>query len=211
MGNAKVNRSKQPVRLFKSDFLEFFTHVHPAVVVIIWAPVAAFFLLRAVTQMQSGGALWRIPVGFVVGLLVWTLVEYLLHRFVFHFAPRTPRQERISFLIHGVHHAQPMVKSRLVMPPAVSIPLAVLFYALYWLVLAVALGAPEWVAPLFSGFAVGYVAYDMTHYNLHHAKHKSAYAKALRSHHMRHHAQQPVSRYGVSSMLWDKVFGTLPD
>ncbi|MHB1296760.1 MAG: sterol desaturase family protein [Anaerolineae bacterium] len=210
MGHVEISRSKEPIRLFKSDLLEFFTHVHPAVVAAIWLPMVALFLIRAVGQVPRGGAFWHIPAGVVLGLFVWTLAEYLLHRFLFHFTPHTPRQERLSFLIHGVHHAQPMVKTRLVMPPAVSIPLATLFYGLYWLVLAVALGAPQWVAPLFAGFVAGYLAYDMTHYSLHHAKMRGAYAKALRTHHMRHHSQKPVSRFGVSSTLWDHVFGTLP-
>jgi hypothetical protein len=67
----------------------------------------------------------------IVGLILWTLIEYGVHRFVFHFKPRNAWQERISFLFHGVHHAQPMAKSRLVMPPAVSIPLALLFHYFY--------------------------------------------------------------------------------
>lgn len=210
MSHVHVSRSKEPIRLFKSDFLEFFTHIHPAVVVAIWAPVAAYFLVSAIVRRPAGMSAAYIPLAFVAGLFVWTFAEYVLHRFVFHFRPRGPLQERISFLFHGVHHAQPMSKTRLVMPPAVSIPMSAVMYGLFYLLLAVAFGAPHLVAPSFSGFIVGYLCYDMLHYSMHHANLKWSYLKYIRSHHMRHHGQTPNQRYGVSSPLWDWVFGTEP-
>jgi sterol desaturase/sphingolipid hydroxylase (fatty acid hydroxylase superfamily) len=129
---------------------------------------------------------------------------------VFHFKPRTPAEERVSFLVHGVHHAQPMEKTRLVMPPPVSIPLALLFYALFRLAIGVLLRQPAWVAPLFAGLVSGYIAYDMLHYSTHHFQLRSAALKFLRRHHMRHHAGSWNDRFGVSSPLWDYVFGTMP-
>jgi sterol desaturase/sphingolipid hydroxylase (fatty acid hydroxylase superfamily) len=138
------------------------------------------------------------------------LAEYVVHRFVFHFPPRTPWQERISFLFHGVHHAQPQCKTRLVMPPVVSIPMAVLFYGACYLILSVVLGAPHWVAPVFSGLIAGYLTYDMLHYATHHIPMHGRYGKFLRKYHMLHHFKTPDQRFGVSSPLWDMVFGTLP-
>jgi len=196
--------------LFKSDFLEFFTHIHPVVVLIIWMPVVAIFLGIAIIGRPEGVSPIYIPVCFAAGLFVWTFAEYMLHRFVFHFRPRTPWQERVSFLFHGVHHAQPMSKTRLVMPPAVSIPLASLFYGFFYLVLSVLLGVHHWVAPLFSGFIAGYLIYDMLHYSTHHFRLSLRAWQFIRQHHMRHHAQTPNMRFGVSSPLWDIVFGTLP-
>ncbi len=207
----EVVSSKEPIRLFKSDFLEFFTHVHPAVIVIIWLPVMVFFLVRAVRAVAPGTSWVHIPLGMFIGLFLWTLAEYMLHRFVFHFRPRNAWQERVSFLFHGVHHAQPMSKTRLVMPPAVSIPLALLFYGLFWLVVGRLLGAAQWIAPLFSGFILGYLWYDLTHYALHHFPAQRGYYKMIRLHHMRHHGKNPHLRYGVSSPLWDYVFHTMSE
>lgn len=206
-----VVSSKEPIRLFKSDFLEFFTHIHPAVIVAIWLPVALFFLARAVLLHPTGTSWAYIPFGLLIGLFVWTFAEYMLHRFLFHFRPRNAWQERVSFLFHGVHHAQPMSKTRLVMPPPVSIPLALFFYGLFWLVVAQLLGAAQWVAPLFSGFIIGYLCYDLTHYALHHFPAQRGYFKMVRLHHMRHHGKNPNLRYGVSSPLWDYIFHTMPD
>ena len=139
----KVPSSKEPIRLFKSDFLEFFTHIHPAIVLIIWIPVVLWFVVYGLMNRPDGAYLFYFPVCMIVGLMLWTLTEYGLHRFVFHFKPRNKWQERLAFLFHGIHHAQPMVKSRLVMPPVVSIPLALLFYYLYVIVLGRLCGQPH--------------------------------------------------------------------
>src|SRR3990172_6267928 len=87
---AKIDHSDVPIRLFKSDFLEFFTHIHPAVVVAIWLPVALVFLVQAINGAAPGAPTAYIPIGFLLGIFVWTLTEYTVHRFVFHFAPKNP-------------------------------------------------------------------------------------------------------------------------
>jgi sterol desaturase/sphingolipid hydroxylase (fatty acid hydroxylase superfamily) len=208
VAHVEISRSKEPIRLFKSDFLEFFTHIHPAVVAVVWAPVVAYFLVRAIGNRGRFAQPIAIVLAFLLGVFVWTLAEYTLHRFVFHFRPRNSWQERLSFLFHGVHHAQPRSKTRLVMPPAVSIPLALSFYGLYTLVVGVLLGASHWVAPLFSGFVAGYLTYDMFHYAMHHVPMRRGIWRWLRKNHMYHHTQTPDLRFGVSSPLWDIVFGT---
>jgi sterol desaturase/sphingolipid hydroxylase (fatty acid hydroxylase superfamily) len=176
---------------------------------VVWVPVAAFFLLRGIPLAGESGHPWSVVPGFAAGLILWTIAEYLLHRFIFHFIPRTPLQERIAFLMHGVHHAQPRVKTRLVMPLMVSVPLALLFYLLFSVVVSYFMSAPWLTGLLFSGFVIGYVCYDLTHYALHHVQFKGGIGKVLRNHHMRHHTEWD-SRFGVSTPLWDHVFGTEP-
>ncbi len=210
MAHPPIDHSDTPIRLFKSDFMEFFSHISPITILIIWLPVVAFFLVRAILQAPAGGFPWFIPAGFVVGLFLWTISEYLLHRFVFHFPPKTPRMERITFLFHGVHHAQPQCKTRLVMPPVVAIPLAAIFYGLFVLLWSVVFSLPQWVGPTFAGFLVGYLIYDLMHYATHHFPMRSGYLKYIKRYHMQHHYKTPNARYGVSSPLWDKVFKTMP-
>jgi sterol desaturase/sphingolipid hydroxylase (fatty acid hydroxylase superfamily) len=202
-----IIHDEEPIRLFKSDFLEFFTHIHPAVVLVIWVPVVIFFLIAAIRSSLGAG---HIILGFLLGVFLWTLTEYTMHRFVFHFKPRNDWQEKIIFLFHENHHIQPQLKTRLVMPPAVSIPLALIFYGLFYLVFAVLLGVPEWIAPMFSGFVTGYLFYDITHYATHHFPMRRGIWKYLKRHHMQHHYKTPNQRFGVSSPLWDMVFGTKP-
>jgi sterol desaturase/sphingolipid hydroxylase (fatty acid hydroxylase superfamily) len=206
----EINNSDVPIRLFKSDFLEFFTHISPITVLIIWVPVAGYFLARAVAEVAVGLNAITIPIAFIIGLIVWSFTEYMMHRFVFHFRPRNAAQERIIFLFHGVHHAQPQLKTRLVMPPILSVPLAVLFYALFTSIVGGLFNAPLWIAPMFSGVVTGYLIYDMTHYATHHFAMHAGWMKWLKRYHMMHHWKTPNERFGVSSPLWDKVFGTMP-
>lgn len=204
----EINHSDVPIRLFKSDFLEFFTHISPVAVLVIWAPVIVFFLARSIAQTSSGRGWLYVPAGFLAGVILWTFAEYTIHRFVFHYDPKSERLAEFWFMFHGVHHAQPQLKTRLVMPPVLSIPLAVLFYFFYSLVFGKLLGAPQWVDPVFAGFMAGYLAYDMIHYATHHFPMRSGAAKYLKRYHMLHHFKTPQARFGVSSPLWDKVFGT---
>src|SRR5512138_1152236 len=130
-GNLPINHSPEPIRLFRSDFLEFFTHIHPAVVLLLFVPVVVVFLWRGVRAFGPTGSLLPVAIGYLGGLALWSLAEYLLHRFVFHYEPGAAWLQRVWYLIHGVHHEQPQCKTRLVMPPILSIPLALLFWGLF--------------------------------------------------------------------------------
>jgi sterol desaturase/sphingolipid hydroxylase (fatty acid hydroxylase superfamily) len=211
MGGFPIDHSDEPIRLFRSNFLEFFTHISPVAVVAIWLPVCLWLLWRAARGAGQTGFPAYIPLGFLVGVFLWTFAEYTLHRYVFHFHARSDRMKRLVFLFHGIHHAQPQCKTRLVMPPAVSVPMAFVFYGLFFLAAGLILQAPQWVDPLVAGFMLGYLAYDLTHYATHHFRMRWGPLKYLKRHHMRHHFKTPGQRFGVSSSFWDIVFGTLPD
>jgi sterol desaturase/sphingolipid hydroxylase (fatty acid hydroxylase superfamily) len=202
-----IDYSQTPIRLFKSDVLEWFTHVHPVVVLILFAPVVVGGIALGV--MSNPAVLWSVPLMFVAGLAVWTLTEYLVHRFFFHFEPGSVWGRRLIFLFHGVHHVQPHIKTRLVMPPAVSIPGGVAFFLLFqWLFGLI--GASGWMPAAFAGFTMGYIAYDLLHYAEHHMPMKGPVLKFLKRHHMEHHYKTPKARFGVSTNVWDEVFSTEP-
>ena len=164
MGGFPIDHSDQPIRLFRSDFMEFFTHISPVVVVLIWLPVIAWLLWRSGPDAGSAGFPTYIPLGVLVGVFLWTFAEYTLHRYVFHLHPRSDFMKRLVFLFHGIHHAQPQCKTRLVMPPAVSVPMAFVFYGLFYLAAGLILKSPQWVDPLVAGFMLGYLVYDLIHY-----------------------------------------------
>jgi len=124
---------------------------------------------------------------------------------VFHFEPEDGIGARLHWMIHGVHHDHPNDPMRLVMPPSASIPLALLFGALFWLVLG-----GDAATAFTAGFLAGYLAYDMIHYAVHHHVPRSAVGKKLRELHMRHHFQDHERGFGVSAPYWDRVFGTAP-
>jgi sterol desaturase/sphingolipid hydroxylase (fatty acid hydroxylase superfamily) len=188
--------------MFESRFLDFFSRVHPAMPAIVFGPVVAGCIWLG---LDGGLAVWETALLLLGGLLIWTLTEYWLHRLVFHWQPKFRGGDRLHFIIHGVHHDHPNDAMRLVMPPAVSIPLAALFFGLFVLVF----GTPT-AFPLFAAFIGGYLFYDYTHYHVHHHTPRTEAGKRLREAHMRHHFQDHRYGFGVSSPLWDVVFGTLP-
>jgi dihydroceramide fatty acyl 2-hydroxylase len=188
--------------LFENRLLDFFSRIHPAVPALIFVPVIAALVWLGASDGQ--GAL-EIVLLLAAGIALWTLAEYWLHRKFFHWEPDNAIGRRMHFIIHGVHHDHPNDKLRLVMPPGASIPLAALFFGLFYLVL----GLPT-ALPTFAGFLIGYLVYDYTHYYVHHFVPKSDLGKRLREQHMRHHFQDHRYGFGVSSPLWDVVFRTLP-
>jgi dihydroceramide fatty acyl 2-hydroxylase len=191
----------ESVRLFESDFLEKVSRVHPITPLLFWTPVIAFFLYRSFSVFgMSAGEVFGIG---VAALLVWTLVEYVLHRWVFHIEGKHPVAQRLHFIIHGNHHHVPQDPMRLVMPPLAGVIIATILFVPMFLVLG-----PVWVNPFFAFFLVGYLAYDYTHYAVHHFTPRTAWGRFVKQAHMMHHYANPNSRWGVSSPLWDFVFGT---
>lgn len=196
-----VSNSQDSVRMFKSSFLESLSKVHWTVPLFIFIPVIGYCIYK---DFENAIGILSFIELFALGLFVWTLVEYIMHRFVFHYAPADkPWAQRIHFIFHGVHHDYPSDAMRLVLPPSVSIPLAALFYFLFNAILPA-----NDIWGFFPGFILGYLFYDITHYAIHHFNFKGNVWKKIKQHHMLHHYQNPDKGYGVSSPLWDKVFGS---
>jgi dihydroceramide fatty acyl 2-hydroxylase len=202
MASERTTQLSASPQLFESRFLDFFSRIHPSVPALIYLPVIAALITFAA---RDGAGALEIVLLAIGGVALWTLAEYWLHRKLFHWEPDHAFGRRLHFIIHGVHHEHPNDKLRLVMPPGASIPLAALFFGLFYLVL----GLPT-ALPVFSGFLFGYLIYDYTHYYVHHYVPKSDLGKRLREQHMRHHFQDHRFGFGVSSPIWDVVFRTLP-
>lgn len=193
-------------RMFRVGWIEkYLSRVRPWHVLIVWVPFVAYLIYRGLKVPD-------VPLAAFVGaaasgLAFWTLLEYVLHRWVFHFTPSPDWEfaQDVHFLIHGVHHDWPHDADRLVMPPVLSIILAVVLgYPIYFAI------GPRFFAPFFAGLVSGYIWYDMTHYAVHHLKPRTEAGAKLRKHHYLHHFKTPEARYGVSTPLWDFVFGTMP-
>jgi sterol desaturase/sphingolipid hydroxylase (fatty acid hydroxylase superfamily) len=183
--------------MFKNDLLEGLSKIHFSVPLFIFGPAIVYFIYLAIANNISLAAF----IGyFILGIFVWTATEYVLHRYLFHYVPKSQWGLRLHFIFHGVHHDYPRDAKRLVMVPSVSIPLAALFYFLFSLFLS-----KGNLYAFFPGFILGYLAYDMTHYAIHHANFKSSFWKKIKQHHMLHHYDDPTKGYGVSSVLWDKI------
>ncbi len=197
--------AKRPlsIRVFRSSFLEVFSRSHPITPGVWFGPIILWAWL---TSPRVVGWLPTAAV-FLAGVLVFTLFEYGLHRVVFHGLIRAAENQEsarfMAFMAHGYHHEFPNDRSRLVMPPMISWPLALLFGSVYWLLLG-----PAYYLPMLAGTMAGYIAYDWVHYYTHHFHPKGGLGKWLRAYHMRHHFQDHDAFYGISSPLWDLVFRT---
>jgi len=192
-----VLRASPP--MFESRVLDALSRVHPIVPALIFVPGIVFL---------AGWSLSEVSVLVSLGLLLggyafWTLFEYWLHRVVFHFEPEHGIGARLHWIIHGVHHDHPNDPMRLVMPPAVSVPLGIGVFGSIYLIF----GA-SYAPGIGAGFFVGYLVYDMMHYYLHHFRARGPLGRMLRERHMRHHFQDDTCGFGISAPYWDEVFGT---
>jgi sterol desaturase/sphingolipid hydroxylase (fatty acid hydroxylase superfamily) len=199
--HARTDQLRSSPRMFESDLLDRLSRVHPGVPPAIFGPFIVGF--AAVGVERRGPAL---AIGlFLAGYVLWTLTEYWMHRLVFHFEPDEGLGARLHWIIHGVHHEHPNDPKRLVMPPSVSVPLAILFYLAF-----LGVFGSRYAPGIEAGFIAGYLIYDMTHYYVHHARPTRRLGRMLREAHMRHHFQDDTTGFGVSAPYWDRVFRTAP-
>ncbi len=189
--------------MFESRFLDRFSRVHHLVPVAIFLPAIVALLVVALGEGVTPPAAVALVVG---GYLFWTLSEYWIHRVIFHFEPEQGIGARLHWIIHGVHHEHPQDPMRLVMPPAVSVPLSSLFVLGFVAVLGTGKGLA-----FGAGFLAGYLLYDMVHFYLHHHTSTTRLGRWLRELHMRHHFQDDTRGFGISAPYWDWVFRTPTD
>ena len=201
MSKNYISNKDETVRMFENDFLEALSRIHWSVPLYVFIPIISFFIYISIVEYQLDGL--NIITLFISGIFVWTFTEYFLHRFVFHYEPKSKWGKKLHFIMHGVHHDYPKDSKRLVMPPSVSLPLATLFYFFFLLII----GNPL-LNPFFAGFLTGYLIYDITHYAIHHFSIKSKFWLQIKNYHSKHHYMDENKGFGVSQPLWDYVFRT---
>jgi sterol desaturase/sphingolipid hydroxylase (fatty acid hydroxylase superfamily) len=186
-------------RLFDNPLLDKLSRVHWSVPLVVYLPIIGLLGVLSFEAMNAGIAVMAALLGY--GL--WTLTEYLGHRFLFHYEFPGAFGARIHHLIHGVHHVHPNDPLRLVMPVLLSGPIMLIAYGVAQILFGLPLGYP-----VLMGFILGYLGYDMVHYYVHHGAPSTRIGLALRRAHMLHHFRDPARGFGVSAPYWDHVFGT---
>jgi sterol desaturase/sphingolipid hydroxylase (fatty acid hydroxylase superfamily) len=195
-------KNKGQAQLFQNELMENMTKTHPIVIYSLYFPVIIGMLYYGAAYKGLG--LGREALVFIIGALFWSLFEYVMHRKLFHMVVERPRAQRFVYTMHGVHHEFPRDKERLFMPPVPSLIIASLLFSLFYLAIG-------WNAlAFFPGFLFGYLMYGSMHFAIH-AFAPPKFLKALwRNHHL-HHYKSPEKGFGVSSVLWDVVFRTVPE
>lgn len=185
------------------NFLEPISKTPWYMIPLLWIPADCYALSLAL----QGASVFTVLCLFTLGLFIWTLLEYCMHRFLFHleyYLPDHPVAFTVHFLLHGVHHYLPMDRLRLVMPPALLIALTIPFY---YLAHAVFFYNYYHAMSVFAGAFMGYVMYDCCHYFLHHVS-LPQFMKEIKKAHLDHHYKDYDLAYGVTSKFWDDIFGT---
>jgi sterol desaturase/sphingolipid hydroxylase (fatty acid hydroxylase superfamily) len=195
--------NKGQAQLFKNEYLEMLTKTHPLVIWGMYLPVVIGFPLYASRTLGIAGI--QIVLVFAFGVLSWTLFEYIMHRYVFHWVAESERAKKIVYVMHGNHHHFPRDRERLFMPPVPSLILA----SIIFLMLYVFMGKSVFL--FFPGFLLGYLMYGTMHYAIHAWNPPFKWMKPLwRNHHL-HHYKNEERGFGVSTTIWDRVFGTMFD
>lgn len=188
--------------IFVNPYLDLLSKCYWWVPPTFWSPVIIFMFVRSLSFLSIFGTL----ASFALGIFTWTLIEYSLHRFIFHLDEYLPDNKYFMaahFISHGVHHFLPMDSMRLVMPPALGVILATPIITFIQQVL------PHGVSDgLVSGALLGFISYDLFHYYLHHSKPYGSYTRKMKTYHLDHHYKNFNLGYGVTSRFWDVVFST---
>ena len=154
-GTSRTDVLRASPPMFESRVLDALSRVHPAVPIVIFLPAIVALGAWSLSRVSVPGTIGLVGAGYAL----WTLFEYWLHRLVFHFEPQDGLGARMHWIIHGVHHDHPNDPMRLVMPPAVSVPLGAIVFGLLYLIFGT-----HYAPGLGAGFFAGYLIYDMMHY-----------------------------------------------
>ena len=205
MSNSKkqyVSNKNISIPLFKNKWLDKLTRTHISI------PVSLFILyaigLIIYTKFTTDLTNLQVLGLFFGGWLFFTFAEYMIHKNVYHMSPRAAWRKKISYTMHGIHHDYPKDKSRLAMPPVLSILIGTLLLLFFELVLDI------YSFSFLAGFLTGYAGYLLVHYTVHIFRAPNNAFKALWVNHAIHHYQDNTVLFGVSSPLWDYILGTVP-
>jgi len=139
-----------------------------------------------------------------IGAALWTLTEYVMHRFSFHHRG-DGQLRRIIATEHTRHHREPSA-TNFVLRLFGHAAVAMLGLPLGFIIGAIT--TPVFGLTLWASWALGYTAYEIGHWRLHHRAPRTAAALRRRVRHMSHHGVNAATNFGVSLDFWDRVFST---
>lgn len=194
------------VKLFDYEFFEFLTKTPWYVIPLVWLPIISGIVFTEYEKMETS----KFVQSFLTGICLWTIIEYFLHRYLFHMTvvDKSSGWKIVHFLAHGIHHKNPFDGLRLVFPPVPGMIVAIVLYNVLSHSLMLVLGSSFNSRIILSGTMLGYVIYDLTHYYLHYGSPSSRYFYHLKRYHYDHHFVHHDNGFGVSSIFWDKIFET---
>jgi sterol desaturase/sphingolipid hydroxylase (fatty acid hydroxylase superfamily) len=170
-------------------YIDFF--VYPAVLV-------ALPLFTALYVDHVNLASWFVAA--TAGLAAWTLTEYLMHRLILH---------NVAYFknLHDGHHDDPKALIDTPIWASLTVLIVVVLTPSYW-----ALGPCDGLGFTF-GMTLGYVVYSVVHHAMHFWSFPhDSYLYRCKHRHALHHYSEVDGNFGVTTPIWDYIFGTaLPE
>ena len=198
---ANMETSLKPVIDWKQRL--FFRFSHPLGPTLLFTPIA-LLLIGFSLQIQSRSPA-VVALALVGGVFYWTLIEYFLHRCIFHLVKIKEPWRSLASGLHMAHHREMDVKELIIAPPLVSLGFSPVIF-----LIALAFTWSYSLAMLIvAGVFIGYILYEWAHYASHQYQPKNSFFKYLKRYHLLHHYKDPNGTFGVTSPIWDYVFGTL--
>jgi len=179
-----------------------------------WRKLTPFYFYTAVvallliaTSRHTEFSRSSILILMLSGFLSWGLVEYILHRFVFHLETVPVLGGKFANTSHLAHHENPKDKNDLFANLKMSVPIASVYWLLAWVAMR------NWMAAsyLLTGLVAGYFLYEWLHFQAHHGRSRLPVLRYLLKYHLLHHYRTPERRFGVTSPFFDLLFGTPAD
>lgn len=191
------------IPLFENRWLDWGSRIHPSVPLLFWGPIS----LGAIVVATFGDLSWFGVLSWsAAGYLTWILAEYSVHRWFFHFRPRSLILRRLFYLVHEHHHRY-LERDRLLAPPLMSLSIGAVFIGLFFVILGPLVGLDA-VWAFGGGFGAAYLAYDYTHYFIHFSRPRTRWGRFLRRCHLEHHFRTPDRWYCISWPWFDYLFRT---
>ena len=190
------------IKLFKSSFLNRLIFTNSLFAVSVYFFIALTITVYGFFRVEI--ALSRGLLLVLAGLLIFSLVEYFTHRFLYHSDEDYAENKNWQYLVHGIHHVYPKEHGLLALP----IPFALAINAVLFFLFSIVVGNDIYF--LFPGFLSGYATQLYIHYLVHTRKPPKNIFRFFWKHHMLHHYSSEKEAFGVITPLWDMVFGTMP-
>ncbi len=172
-------------------------------------PHIPFYLFTPIVLTMFGIALfashllwWEILGGIFASMAFWTVFEYTMHRYFFHWEPTGKFWKKFLYTIHHGHHDYPNDKRMMLVGPLITIPAFLILWGIGYLLFG------AYAHPFMGGLGSCYMFYDWLHFAAHNYTFKNPVLKKLKMHHLKHHYEDDEKNYGFTTFIWDELMGT---
>ncbi len=195
-----LSNKDMPKERMDNEVFSFFYVLNPHIPFYVFTPIAIAMLALSI---YCGLNVLGIIMGFMVALAFWTVFEYSMHRYFFHWESEQSFFKKMMYTIHHGHHDYPNDKRLMLVHPIISVAAYLGIWGIAFLL------AGHYAHPFMMGLAVCYMFYDWLHYASHNYNYNSPFFQKLKMHHLHHHYTDHDKNFGFTTFIWDYIMKTL--